>query len=481
MQTELAIIGAGPAGLAAAETASRHGVSVTIIDEQARSGGQIYRQPPECFTVEKWLSGRIYRPLRRLVSAVEGLKEIQWLFQTSVLGITESHESAKGYKYQLLLNSEARGCLRLDARCVLIASGCYDMPALFPGWNLPGVMATGGIQAFIKSQQLVPGERFVFAGSHPLQLIVADQVARAGGTVEAVLFCQPLRKFLTPLRHPLVLLRHAGQLAFFLAVLSRLVMKGIPVRFSQTVLAAQGGDSLQALTVGGIDASGRLTGDDQQTLRCDRLGVCFSFLASSELARQAGASCNWSADSGGWLIEHDQWQQTNCTGLYVAGEITGVAGASVALEEGRLAGLGVALAQGRINLSEAESLARLMRRRLASLNRFARLLRDLSYPGRAIFEQLGTEDSTLCKCEEITVGEFRDCLRDYPHPGSANAAKLLSRAGMGMCQGRFCGYHISCIMADVLGKDEKDIGPLTARFPAKPILIESLLSPVPKG
>jgi len=284
MKTDLAVIGSGPAGLAAADTAAAYGLDVTIIDEQPAPGGQIFRRPPQEFTVPGWMNAKIYRPGKLLLQRVTENQNINRLQQTVVLGITRSEDGL----FLLSLNGE-QGMYRLQARSVLIASGCYDMPVIFPGWTLPGVMSAGGIQTFVKSQQLVPGERFLFAGTHPLQLVVADQIVQAGGKVAGVLFAQRFSRGLRVLRSPSVMLRHADKLLFIAGIVRRLRRAGVPVRFGETLVRANGDDALQSVEVAPLDAAGNLNCNRIGTIECDRLGVCFSFLASTELARQCGA------------------------------------------------------------------------------------------------------------------------------------------------------------------------------------------------
>jgi hypothetical protein len=338
-------------------------------------------------------------------------------------------------------------------------------------------MATGGIQAFIKSQQFVPGKRFLFAGSHPLQLVVADQVLQAGGEVAGVLFAQSYTRVFELLKSPAVVLHNPGKFAQMAATLRRLRSAGVPIRFRQTLLQANGGECLRSVSTAPIGPDGVIRKDAATEIECDRLGVCFSFLASSELARQSGADCTWDAARGGWIARHDEWMCSSVPGIYLAGEVTGVAGSEVAAEEGRLAGIGCAAALGKISASQAREIARAPRRQLQRLNRFAGVLSELSWPGMGLLDQLVSEAVTLCKCEEVTVGTFLNLLKANPHIATASSAKLLSRAGMGLCQGRYCHFALTRLMARHLGVTEGEIGNFTSRFPAKPVEISHLIGP----
>lgn len=474
MNTELAIIGAGPAGLAAAEIAAARGIDTVVVDEQARPGGQISRQPPADFAVENWLPGGIYKPVKQLLAGAGAPGATRWLPQTTVLALQHDPAAPLPHRYRLLLNN-AGNTSELEASCVLIAPGCYDMPVIFPGSNLPGVMAAGGIQAFVKSQQLIPGERFLFVGSHPLQLIVADQILQAGGQVAGVVFAQRLSALWSLLKSAPLFIRHGAKMVYFTRALIRLLLKRVPIYFSRTVVQAHGDQQLQNVDIAAIDSSGTIQAGSRRNIDCDRLGICFGFLASSELARQVGARGRWSAAGGGWIIDHDPWMSTDLPGLYVAGEITGVAGADASICEGRLAGLGIARELQKIDATSAARLAQRTRTQLKSANLFAAKLLDLSYPGRKLLQQLMTEQSMLCKCEEVSVADFAQCLAENPFINDANAAKLLSRAGMGLCQGRYCHYHIAGLLAETRGIRERQIKPFNARFPAKPLTIKSLL------
>ena len=476
MQTELAIVGAGPAGMAAAEVAADHGVHVTLIDEQPTPGGQFLRQPPVGWKVSGWLDGAAYRAGKELLGRVSADRRPEWIMQTSVAGIFVVDDGGDG-RFTLLLEDSGSdgGTRQLKTDAVLIAAGCFDLPVVFPGWNLPGVMAAGGIQAFVKSQQFVPGKRFLFAGSHPLQLVVAGQIVQAGGSVAGVLFAQSRRRALELLKHPSVALRASDKLVETAALLRRLRTAGVPVRFGRTVLRANGQDSLESVTTVPVGPDGRFDRKAAEDIDCDQLGVCFGFLSSSELARQAGVDCRWAPSRGGWIAEHDATMASSVAGIYVAGETTGVAGSDVAALEGRIAGLACAVELGRLDAGRARILMRVPARRLQQSNRFARFLADLSWPGHTLFDQLMTDPATLCKCEEVKVGTLRYQLEQNPGMTTASAVKLFSRVGMGLCQGRYCHFALTRLMAGHLGVPEDSVGGFTSRFPAKPVSIESLI------
>jgi NADPH-dependent 2,4-dienoyl-CoA reductase/sulfur reductase-like enzyme len=458
---DVAIIGAGPAGLAAAEVLCGRGLHVAIIDEQQRAGGQFLRQPPASFSVDRWLTAEAYRRARATLDAMQARTDIDWRLGTIALGILRrsgfrNWQAADG-GHELWLQGPA-GCGRLSARALVLATGCYERPLAFPGWTLPGAMGAGAIQAFVKSQQFVPGKRFVLAGSHPLQLVVADQLLAAGATIAAIVFTQPRSVAAAALRHPLIVMRHRRQFIEVARILRRLRQAGVPVIYGSSIVRAEG----------------RLALDRARSVAADCVGICDGFLASSELARQAGARVHWQEDQGGWTVVHDEWFETNVPKLFVAGEITAVAGADAALEKGRIAGTGVLRALDLIDGAAGEQLATAPRRRLAHLWQFASLLGELARPPANLALEILGETTAFCRCEHITRGEFERQLRENPHVTTADAAKLLTRVGMGLCQGRLCGNHAAQLIARQRRMPIESVGVFHAQAPIKPVPVEAV-------
>jgi thioredoxin reductase len=472
---DVAIIGAGPSGLAAAAVLREHGVGVTIIDEQPRAGGQILRQPPKGFSVAHWLPAKLYDRAKAALNAVNERQDIDWRFQSTALGIMRPSPYRVGQRSHDLWIQGPSGCYLLRANAVLLAPGCYERPLAFPGWTLPGVMGAGAIQGFVKSQQFVPGDRFVLAGSHPLQLVVADQLLNAGAQVAAVVFTQRMQQAWLMLRHPLVALRHPRQLLETSHILSRLRRAGVPVIFSHTIVCADGVAAVERATIAAIKPDGTIDHQKTRGFECDRIGICHGFLASSELARQAGAEMHWKDHAGGWLACHDDWFEASIKNLFVAGEITSVEGADAALEKGRIAAIGMLRSLGRLDDSEAQSLASTARTPLSHLQSFAAVLQQLAQPPASLALQTMSDDTVLCRCESIKRGELQRALAENKHVLSADAAKLLTRVGMGLCQGRLCGDNVARVIAEARNVRPDEVGPFQAQAPVKPVPLATLV------
>ena len=452
-EVDVAIVGGGPAGQAAALILGRGGARVAVIDEQARPGGQILRQPPAAFTLPRWMTGASYRGLRQQLAAFEALSEVRWLGNRSVIGIDGAIDAFT------ITTTTSTGVERIGARRVLIAAGCYDLPVAIPGWTLPGAMGAGGLQALVKAQGVLPGDRIALAGTHPLMLIVAAQIVAAGGAVAEILFEQTRRSMLANLGGAVPA---AGPLRDAARALVQLRRAGVAVRFGQRLLAIEGADAVAALRV--ADRDGR-----ERRLACDAVGLCYGFLPQSDLPRQAGLAMRWASPTGGWAATHDEWMRGSIPGIAVAGETTGVAGAPAALQAGRIAGVGLAADLGLIDLPAACAIQSPAARAWRRARRFAATLDRIADPGPTLAR---LSETIVCRCEDVTLATLNAAIGAAPE---VNAVKLATRCGMGLCQGRGCEHLLTRLVAAHCGVTPDTLRPFTPRFPARPVRIGDLL------
>jgi len=465
---EVAIVGGGPAALAAAIAMSAYGLDICLIDEQPRLGGQIYRQPPVGFRVQSWLAGRVYERGKALLGRAERLTSLHHIAPATVWGLFASEPGLDAAGGHDILYEQDGQLGRVRARHVLLATGCYEMPVPFPGWHLPGVMSAGGIQTLLKSQRVAAGGTIVLAGSHPLLLIAAEQLLQAGVRIAAVVFSQSTRTAARALRAPTAMLGAFGQLVQAGHCLWHLRRAGVPVLFGQVVTEALGSDAIEAVRVGSSDCAGEV-----REIACDTLGLCFGFLASSELARQAGAQAAWEP-GGGWIMAADPFMRSSVHGVSVAGELVGVAGAEAAALSGEIAALGIAVDAGRLEADAALARSATSRRRLARIRRFAALLAAMSSPSPQLLRRLATAEALVCRCEDVTVGAVADALSADGAIASASTVKLLTRVGMGRCQGRMCEVSVRRLIADCRGIALSQVEGYVPRAPVKPISLGAL-------
>ena len=474
------MVGAGPAGLGAALVLAEHGADVLVVDEQARPGGQIYRQPPERFLVP---AAGASAAGRALLERVRAAGAIRWRTATTAWGIFGATAALDPYGVGtgdgagpsglVVALAGPAGVEPVEALHVLLAPGAYDLPVAFPGWTLPGVMAAGGVQAFVKAQALLPGRRFVLAGGHPLLLVIAEQLLAVGADLAGVAVAQG-RPALADVRHLAALGGSFGRLREAVGPLLRLRRARVPVHIGTIVTAAEGQTTLERVRLERVDSGWRRTGEGRVELECDTLALGYGFVPSSELARQAGCAHRWRPEAGGWVAEHDGWLRSSQPSISVAGELTGVAGAEQALEEGRLAALGILRDRDRLSPETAEALARPVLRRLRALRRFSAVVQRRFAPRHDALTGLASDTTVVCRCEDVTAGRVRAALREHRHIGTADALKLLTRVGMGPCQGRMCVLGVSHLIAAERGHGLAEIGTFAARPPVKPIALAAL-------
>jgi len=466
---DLVIVGAGPAGLTAAVTAADHGLSVLVVDEQRRPGGQIFRQPPPEFQEPVRVPGA-YRWGRALLRDCEQRTDISWRFSTTAYGVLRDDDDPDGLRLALY---RAEGPELVRARRLLVATGAYDLPVAFPGWTLPGVLTAGGVQTLLKSQRLLAARRLVLAGSHPLLLLVADQLRAAGAEIAEVAFARGLPRPQEALAALPAVPGHLRLLTESAAAAARLIAARVPIRTHTIVTAAIGADRVTRVALAPVDRHWRVTGP-RRTVAADALVIGYGFAPSTELARQAGCRLRWDSPAGGWVVAHDQRMRTSAAGVYVAGEPTGVAGADQARAQGRLAGLAIVddLRPGGRAVPERELAA--ARRAVQAAARFSRVVQRMFAPRREALAALAAPETVVCRCELVTRADLDRTLEAHPYLSSVNAVKLECRTGMGPCQGRYCETTVATVLSRTRGLPASQLGHFHAHLPVKPVPLEAL-------
>lgn len=339
MTCDLVIVGTGPAGMAAALEVAETGLSVTVVDEQARAGGQIFRRPPAEWG-ERHGNYRPYAWARDLIERFEDHPGIETRFRSTAFGILRDREGVDPEALTLAL-STPEGGRQIAARRLLLATGAYDMPVAFPGWTLPGMMTAGAVQSLLKSQKLLAGKRIVLAGSHPIQLILAAQLLDAGAAIAAIALARNLPGPAEILRSLPAIPGHVSIFTEAARALQKIIRARVPVLRRTVVSEVVEQENGLEVELAEVDARWHRTGKTR-ILTAEVLALGYGFTPSTELARQAGCDMAWNSAGGGWTVAHDENFQSSAPRIYVAGEPTGVAGAERALAEGCMAGLRIA-------------------------------------------------------------------------------------------------------------------------------------------
>ncbi len=458
-EVEIVIVGAGPAGLAAALEATEIGAQVVVIEEYHNLGGQFYRQMPEGFVHKKVgkgdENGSGAALLQRLRSA-----PVEVMSDTLVWGIFDERTVA-------LYRNDHTEFLRPQK--LILAPGAHEAPIAFPGWTLPGVMMGGAVQSLLMSQRIRPTHKVVLAGIGPFQLKVASQLVAAG--VKVIDILDPSPKSALSMTSALHAIPHWDKIREGVGYWFTLKGARIPYHQRQVPVRGLGGAELQALVVAQVDDDWKVVPGTDRILETDLLCLSYGFIPSIQLARLAGCKLQFQARAGGWITWHDANQQTSIDNVYVAGEAGGIGGADVAAEEGRIAAFAAVRSLGRPVREEYRRQEHRARKRLISAKRFAEVVRDSMLLRPGLFDVL-TDETIVCRCEEVTVRRVKDALVDGD--ATVRGAKVRTRAGMGRCQGRMCSSLIRQLISRETQASLSEVLLDTPRPPIKPVPIHAL-------
>jgi NADPH-dependent 2,4-dienoyl-CoA reductase/sulfur reductase-like enzyme len=464
IETDIAIIGAGPAGLSAALEAARAGARVTVVDEYVKPGGQYFRQPQARFEqINEKILGKSFAAGRDLIAQVASHGNIS--LRTGTLAWGAFDEGT------IEIDSDDQ-CERVISRRLIVATGAYERPIPFPGWTLPGVMTAGAAQTLLKAQFVLPGRRILLSGSGVFQLPVSTQLLKAGADVVEILEALPTRDFFRPVTQPW---RHLDKLREAQGYFATLLAHRVPIRFGQAVVEARGDGKVEEAVVARLDTRGHPLAEGRRTVTVDTLLVNYGFIPSLQLPRLLGCDSRWDEAGACWVVSCDEDQRSSVPTVFVAGETTGIAGHRVAVAEGQIAGLNAAADLDLINAQELEGRLSKPLRDRARHQSFADHLKNTFRPRAGLYDLI-TPDTVVCRCEEVTAANIRVIASEWN--GSLRAIKQCTRAGMGQCQGRICEAAVVQIAARASGRSPESVGRDTARHQVKPVSLHALAEPV---
>ncbi|HTI82579.1 MAG TPA: NAD(P)/FAD-dependent oxidoreductase [Acetobacteraceae bacterium] len=457
--TPVVVIGAGPAGLAAATLLADQQVPVLLLDEQPAPGGQIYRNIERAAAMPELLKalGRDYQLGTQLAQRFRA-SGAKYQPGTQVWQVTPQREvwfSQSGHSQQI----------RADA--VILATGAMERPVPVPGWTLPGVITAGALQIMLKSSALVPDEPFVIAGSGPLLYLLVQQCLSAGARPAAVLDTTARENRRAALRHlPGAASTSEGRryLAKGLAMLATLRRSGVPRYRHVTDIRIDGHDSVTGISFRADGAPHRV---DARLVALHE-GV----IPAQQLPRSIGCDYVWDDVQRCFAPKLDAWGNSSIDGVLIAGDVGGIGGARAAEHAGRLTAYETLRRLGRIDGARRDALAAADQRARQSHLAIRRFL-DVRYaPRNEILRP--ANDVTVCRCEEIVAGSVRAVVRQGCL--GPNQAKAFLRAGMGACQGRLCGPVVTELIAAERGVPPEEVGYYRIRPPLKPITLGELVS-----
>lgn len=514
---DVVVIGAGPAGLACVATLlAETSLSVALVDAGHGAGGQYWRQPApapaptpsdETETPTPTVE-RAVRATRNVLSTVEGRREgssrrgwagsdevaaphraglhhsldvfheleaglergraegrLVTRFAHHVWSVTSSDpgpSTEPAYAVHAVDRSGRPGDERaftITGRALVIATGAFDRSLPFPGWDLPGVMTVGGLQALLKAGDVAAGRRVAIGGTGPFLLPVAAALAVRGSTVVGVFEANHPGRWA---RESRAVLRNARKMGEGAGYAGTLLRHRVPVRARRMIVAAHGTDRVEAVSVVRLDRAGRQVAGSIERYEVDAVGIGWGFTPQLDLAVTLGLRLV--PDEGGTpVVEVDAVHRTSRERVYAAGEACGVGGADLALVEGRLAARGVALdlagdgsstqptrsAPDEATDDPASSSDKAAARRLRT---FADAI-IRAHPVPDGWAQSLTDETIVCRCEEVRFGAVRAAIEGGAT--DARQVKQLTRTGMGWCQGRVCGYAAALLSAGAPGQPDE--------------------------
>ena len=448
---DVAVVGAGPAGLAAAANCARAGLMTVLLDEQASPGGQIYRaisatpvKRDTIFGADYWSGAKLVRDF--LASGA------QYVPTATVWSLTRERE----------IGVSVAGSARIvRAEQVILATGALERPFPASGWTLPGVMTVGAAQILLKSSGLVPRGRTVLAGCGPLLWLLAWQYLNAGLCIDAILDT-------TPRLSRAMAIRHAPDF-----VLSPYLAKGLRLLLTVRRRVRVIGNVVELRIEGRTHVESvvyRTTAGTEQRLPVDTVFLHQGIVPNVNLAMAVGIEHHWDEMQLCWTPVLDAAGNSGIPGIAVAGDGAGIAGAEAAQARGEIAGLAAVKtlrpeALGRVGPDETTVRARLKRvmRGRAFLDAYYQPMSQFRRP-------IG--NTIVCRCEEVTARQIIDTVAlgcDGP-----NQMKAFLRCGMGACQGRLCGLTVTELIAHARGVAPQATGYYRIRPPVKPITVAEL-------
>ncbi|HIE78099.1 MAG TPA: FAD-dependent oxidoreductase [Candidatus Thioglobus sp.] len=450
-RTDIVVIGAGPAGLAAACAASKHGAQVVLIDEQATPGGQIYRNVTNSGPQIRSILGDEYEYGTGLTSCTSR-KQIKYCPKSTVIDIDNELNVTISNNNKLS---------QIKAGHIIIATGATERPVPIPGWTLPGVMTVGAIQILIKSSSLVPSEA-ILVGSGPLLYLTAVQLIAAGKPPKALIETQTIDNYFSALPHLARAVRNYKQLSKGIGLINLIRKEGVQ-RFSASKdINILGDTSAESITFS--------SGGVKHDINSDEIFLHQGIIPSIQISKLLKLKHNWHPVQRYFYPDTDRYGVSSNNAISVVGDGGGIFGAKSAEFSGQISALKALQILGFINkevLEESSEPFMIKRSKEESSRQF---IDALYAPPSNILNP--KDDAIVCRCEELTAQE----IRRHIHLGSVevNQIKAQSRCGMGNCQGRYCGTTLAEIIANDSDDNSGKVSYFNIRMPIKHVSLKEL-------
>ena len=456
---DLVVLGAGPAGVAAANVASKEGAEVVIIDENSSAGGQIYRAPPNEFQPQNSFKSDEFREGEKQRNILEN-SNLTALFKHRVWSVSSD----------LVVSTVGpNGLSSWHARSLIIANGALERIIPFPGWTIPGVIGLAASTILLKSQYVLPGQSTVVAGCGPLLIAVANGIIKSGGKVSAIIDLNSKSDWIKAFPR---LLSRPDQLFKGMSWFANIMKAGIKLYGGHAVTNTKQVDNVLRISIAPINSAGSiLDSKNQKIVEGDCLAIGHGLFPSTEITRLLKAKHIYDPLKGGWVPLIDDDFRSSIPGVYIAGDATGISGAFSAVQKGRIAGMA---AVRDLNVMSSQKYKAKIKSELIILKKnenFGKAaVRLMKFRPELI--QTITSETIVCRCEDVFRSEIDEAIESGAR--DLNQLKAWTRCGMGPCQGRTCSEAIEAILASKVGSREL-AGQWTGRTPLRPVPIEQII------
>lgn len=449
-QIKIAIVGAGPAGVRAAEVLVRNGIRPMVFDEGSRDGGQVYRRQPENFSrsYEKLYGSEADKALALHQTFASLKSNIDYHPETLVWNIADKH----------VYTQSPKGKSKFEFDALLLCTGATDRLLPIKGWHYSGNFSLGGSQVALKSQACSIGKEVVFIGTGPLLYLVSYQYMNAGANVAAVI---DTSSFADRLKALPLLLKQPKALYQGVKMTYALLKAKVPLFNHATPKEIIGSDENGVSEIRFIDKSGK-----ERSIQCDAIAMGYHLRPETQLADLARCQFEFNSDVEQWLPVNDGQGRSSQPDIYLAGDGAEILGAHAAEISGELAALS---ALTDLKVLQDESTKVQLIKQMHSLKIFTKGLR-IAFPWPRRLIKTLSHDTILCRCEGVTVGHVLDTI-DITGADEANRVKSFSRVGMGRCQGRFCAHAGAELVAHHFNIAVEKAGRLRGQAPVKPVTV----------
>lgn len=448
---DVAVLGAGPAGAAAAVEAAALGLRAAIIDEHVVAGGQVYGVVPGIAPMRAEQERTDGDKLRAALGAAKVVR----YFAHRVAHIERVQQ-----QWHLHATSTA-GPRTIHAAMLIVATGAQERHLPFAGWDRPGVMGLASATVMLKAQRVLPGRNVVVAGAGPLLLLVAKAIVDGGGTVAALIDAHPRSAWFASAAE---LLSRPDLATRGMNWYRALHARGVPMHNGYALRTVAGDAPALHATAVPVDRDGRMRTDAPDVgYDCDAVCCGYGLMPATDVTRRLGASHAFDPALGGWHVVVDDDQRCNIPFLYAAGDGAGVVGAAAAPWQGRIAAMAAARDAGRLGAGEHDARVRSAKRECVRAARFGGVMTRLANVGDGLVASLAP-DVTVCPCEHVTRATLDAAIAG----GCANLTALqdATRCGTGPCGGAVCEESAARLIALAADRSRMEVG----QFPVRPML-----------